>query len=573
MPNFFTDNVDIQFHFERLDLREITDLIEDDYTYAAQYPFAPTDYEDARENYRRVLQIVGDLSANFIEPRAADVDTEGAHFEDGKVTYATGTLENVEQLRKADLMGMIIPYRYGGMNIPFTVYCIAVEIASRADASLMNIFGLQDIGDCIAKFGDADQKDDYLPGFGSGEYTGAMALTEPDAGSDLQAVKLTATQNPKGGWNLRGCKRFITNGNGDVLLVLARSEPGTKDARGLSMFVCRRDETVVVRRIEHKLGINGSPTCELQFNDTPAELVGKRKLGLIKYVLDLMYRARMGVSAQALGIAQAAYEEAIKYARDREQFGKKIVDLPAVANMLIEMRVLLESSRSLFYHAAIAVDLKERLEHRVEQLKARGQSTSEVGGRLKEVVRVAGFLTPLTKYVLTEAANKIAYDSLQVHGGTGYMREFKVERLVRDARITNIYEGTSQLQIVAAVGGAVTDVLADYFAEKEAKTYPGGLGGLAEQLKLVRELYRECAQTVSERRDSTFHDAAAKALVELYAVPLIGYLLLDAAEQDDRKIFIANRYILNAVAESQRNAALIKHAVYGDVLHAHKILV
>jgi alkylation response protein AidB-like acyl-CoA dehydrogenase len=516
MPNFFTDNVDIQFHFQHLDLRGVTELIEDGYAYAATYPYAPTDYEDAKENYRRVLEIVGDISANFIAPRAAAVDEEGAHLEDGRVRYAKGTQENLAQLAKADLMGMILPYAYGGLNIPFTVYCIAVEIASRADASLMNLFGLQDIADCVAKFGDSDQRAEFLPGFTTGEYTGAMALTEPDAGSDLQAVKLQAVQNPKGGWNLRGCKRFITNGGGEVLLVLARSEMGTKDARGLSMFVCHRDETVVVRRIEHKLGIHGSPTCELQFNDTPAQLVGKRKLGLIKYVLDLMYRARMGVSAQALGIAQAAYEEALKYAREREQFGKAIINIPAVANMLIEMRVSLEASRALFYHAAQAVDLKERLEHKVEVLKEAGQST---------------------------------------------------------ARITNIYEGTSQLQIVAAIGGAVTDVLADFFAEKEAKAYSGGLASLAEQLKAIREIYRECAQTVSERHDSAFHDVAAKALVELYAAPLVGYLLLDDAERDDRKIFIANRFILTAVAEAQKNAALVKHAVFGDLLHAHKILV
>ncbi|MBN2194183.1 MAG: acyl-CoA dehydrogenase family protein [Polyangiaceae bacterium] len=573
MPNFFTDNVDIQFHFQHLDLREVCELIENGYAYAADFPYAPTDYDDAKENYRRVLEIVGDIAANYIEPRAAGVDEEGAHLENGKVTYAKGTQENLAQLAKADLMGMILPYKYGGLNIPFSVYCVAVEIASRADASLMNLFGLQDIGDCVCKFGDDDQRAEFIPGFASGRYTGAMVLTEPDAGSDLQAVKLQAVQNPKGGWNLRGCKRFITNGNGEVLVVLGRSEAGTKDARGLSMFVCHRDETVIVRRIEHKLGIHGSPTCELQFNDTPAQLIGKRKLGLIKYTLDLMNRARMGVSAQALGISQAAYEEALKYAREREQFGRTIINIPAVANMLIEMRVLLEAGRALLYRAAYMVDLKERMENRVEALKAEGKSTAELGNRLKEVVKVAGFLTPVCKYFLTEGANKIAYDALQVHGGTGYMREFKVERLVRDARITNIYEGTSQLQIVAAIGGAVTDVMAEFFAEKEAKTYQGGLASLAEQLKGIRELYKECAQTVSERRDSSFHDVAARALVELYSAALIGYHLLDDAERDDRKVFIANRYILNAVAESQRNAALIKHAVFSDILHAQKILV
>ena len=242
---------------------------------------------------------------------------------------------------------------------------MAIEIVSRADASLMNIFGLQDIGDTIKKFGSEEQRENFIPGFCTGEYTGAMALTEPDAGSDLQAVKLQAYQNEKGQWFLKGVKRFITNGNGDVLLVLARSEPGTKDGRGLSMFVCKRDDTVIVRRIEHKLGIHGSPTCELQFNDTPAQLVGQRKFGLIKYVFDLMFRARMGVSAQALGISQAAYEEALKYAKAREQFGKSIYNIPVISNMLIDMRVMLEANRALFYFAAKSVDLKEKLEEKI----------------------------------------------------------------------------------------------------------------------------------------------------------------------------------------------------------------
>lgn len=572
MANFFTDNADILFHFEHTDLREVAEILEDGYKKRDAYAHAPVDYEDAKENYRRILEITGDIAANFIEPRSAGVDEEGAHFDDGQVRYASGTAESLEQLSKADLMGLILPYEYGGLNAPFWVYCCAIELISRADASLMNIFGLQDIGDCIHKFGDSDQRAEFLPGFSTGEFTGAMALTEPDAGSDLQAVKLQAIQNPKGGWNLRGCKRFITNGAAQVLLVLARSEPGTKDARGLSMFVCRGDETVKIRRIENKLGIHGSPTAEMQFNDTPAQLVGKRKLGLIKYVFDLMYRARMGVSAQALGIAQAAYEEALKYAREREQFGKAIYDIPAVANMLIDMRVKLEACRTVLYDAARTVDLKERLEHKIEHLKAHGESSVEHSERLKAVIKVAGFMTPYCKYLLTESANQIAYDALQIHGGTGYMKEFKVERLVRDARITNIYEGTSQLQIVASIGGVVTDVLASFFDEHEHKEYRGGLASLASHLKETRALFKECLHNVTERHDSTFHDVNAKALVELYAVPYVGYMLLDAAERDDRKIFIANRYILNGVAEAQKNAAQIKHGTYGDVLHAHRIL-
>ena len=373
MPNFFTDNSDIQFYFNNLDITEIVGIAEDNYKDAERFNYAPTDYEDAKENYKKVLEIVGDIAGNFIAERASGVDDEGAVINDGKVSYAKGTEENLRQLAQADLMGMIFPRKYGGLNFPFTMYMMAVEIVSRADASLMNIFGLQDIADTIKKFGNEDQRMEFLPGFCTGEYTGAMALTEPDAGSDLQAVKLQAFQDEKGHWFLKGVKRFITNGNGDVLLVLARSEAGTKDGRGLSMFVCHRSDEVKVRRIEHKLGIHGSPTCELQFNNTPCQLVGNRKFGLIKYVFDLMYRARMGVSAQALGISQSAYEEALKYAKARVQFGKTIYSIPVVTNMLIDMRVTLEANRALFYSSVHRLStLKKRWKKKLGNLKKKG---------------------------------------------------------------------------------------------------------------------------------------------------------------------------------------------------------
>ena len=573
MPNYFSDNPDILFHFNQFSLDEIVSITEDDYSYSKEFPHAPVDLPDAMENYRRVLEIIGDISGNHIAERAAGVDVEGAHFLDGKVTYAKGTQENLDELAKADLMGLILPYKYGGLNFPFSIYTMAIEMVSRADASLMNIFGLQDIGDCVQKFGDDAQHREFLPGFCSGEFTGAMALTEPDAGSDLQACKLQAYQSESGEWRLRGVKRFITNGNGEVLLVLARSEPGSKDGRGLSMFVCRGDDTVVVRRIEHKLGIKGSPTCELQFNDTPAQLVGRRKLGLIKYVLDLMYRARMGVAAQALGLSQQAYEEALKYAHEREQFGKPIYEIPAVTNMLIEMRVLLEACRTLFYHTGRYVDLKEKLELKLQRMKEAGESTTDVSMRLRELTRQAGFLTPLTKYIVSEASNKITYDALQIHGGAGYMCEFRVEQLARDARITNIYEGTSQLQIVAAIGGVNTDVLGGFFAEKGEKEYKGALRSLAIVLHEAREIFIDCQRYVADRRDETFQDIAAKPLVELYGSMLIGYLLLDHAMIEPRKIFIANRYILTALAEARKNAEAIKNGSFADLLHADKILI
>jgi alkylation response protein AidB-like acyl-CoA dehydrogenase len=573
MPNFFTDNSDIQFYFNNLDIREVVSIAENDFEDAKKFNYAPTDYDDAKENYRKVLEIVGDIAGNHIAERAAEVDEQGALFKDGKVSYAKGTKENLKQLTQADLMGMIFPRKYGGLNFPFTMYMMAVEIVSRADASLMNLFGLQDIADTIKKFGNEEQRMEFLPGFCTGEYTGAMALTEPDAGSDLQAVKLQAYQDENGKWFLKGVKRFITNGNGNVILVLARSEPGTKDGRGLSIFVCYGDETVKVRRIEHKLGIHGSPTCELQFNNTPCQLVGARRFGLIKYVFDLMYRARMGVSAQALGISQAAYEEALKYARARVQFGKTIYTIPVVTNMLIDMRITLEANRALFYSTAQVVDIKEKLEGKIEKLKEEGKSFTEENMRLKRYIREAGFLTPLTKFVLTEAANKITFDALQIHGGTGYMREFRVERLARDARITNIYEGTSQLQVVAAIGGVINDIFAERFDKFEKKEYKGGVGNLVNHLKEIRGIFKDCLKFVTEKKDPAFQDVAAKDLVELYSYIYIGYLLIDQAEIEPKKVFTANRYILNSIANARKNAESIKDGLFNDILHAEKILV
>ena len=573
MANFFTDNKDLVFQFENLDLKEIVEIAENNFKEAEQYNYAPRDYQDAMDNYRKVLEIVGDIAANIVAPNAPEVDVEGAHFEDGKVTYAKGTQQALEYLSKAELMGFTLPRKYEGLNIPKTIYMMAIEMISRADASLMNIFGLQDIAETIYKYGDEEQKQEFLPQFASGEATGAMALTEPDAGSDLQAVKLQAYQDENGQWRLRGVKRFITNGNGQILLVLARSEPGTKDGRGLSMFVCYGDDTVKVRRIENKLGIHGSPTCELQFNDTPALLVGKRRFGLIRYVMDLMNGARLAVSAQALGIAQAAYEEALSYARAREQFGKAIYYIPAVSNMLIDMRVRLESDRSLLYATSQWVDLREKLEEKIKRLKEEGKDTSEDRARLKEVSKISELLTPLTKYFLTEDANKIAYDALQIHGGAGYMKEFNVERLVRDARITNIYEGTSQLQIVAAIGGVINDVLVKYLDQKEQKQYKGNLSRLADTLKEMRVLFMDALKYVTDKDDKHFQDVAARDLVEMYGYIYVGYLLLDEAEKNPRKIWIANRYITHALAHCQHNITSIKNEEFSDLYHADEILL
>jgi alkylation response protein AidB-like acyl-CoA dehydrogenase len=565
MPNFYTDNKDLVFQLKNMDLEQIAALTELDYRDADRFNYAPKNYEDAKDNYEKVLEIVGDIAANVIEPLAAGVDEEGAHFNNGLVTYAKGTQEALKSLGQADLMGFTLPRKYGGLNMPMTIYTMSIEIVSRADASLMNLYGLQDIGETIYKFGSQEQKDEFLPQFAEGKATGAMVLTEPDAGSDLQAVNLKASQDENGNWYLNGVKRFITNGSGNILLVLARSEPGTVDGRGLSMFVCYGDDTVVIRRIENKLGIHGSPTCEMQFNNTPCQLVGKRKMGLIKYVMDLMNGARLGVSAQAMGISQAAYEEALSYAKAREQFGKAIIEIPVVKNMLIDMKTTLETNRSLLYLTARSVDMRDKLTEHIEQLKEEGKPAGDAMALQKYYTRIAGMLTPMCKLILTESANEITYDALQIHGGTGYMKEFNIERHARDARITNIYEGTSQLQVVAAIGGVMNDLYADKLDEYEGLSYEGESAKLAGYLKEIRAIFKESLDLIHEKKSKAVKDIASKDLVEMYSYLIIGYLILDEVRSNPDKLQTAKRYIKRSLANSKQKLESIRLGLYDDL--------
>jgi 3-(methylthio)propanoyl-CoA dehydrogenase len=436
MSGFYNENK--KFYLSQVDIKEIVHDLENNFK--GDDNNAPESYEEAMEWYQLALENAGDICEEFIAPRAEHVDEKGASYCGGVVKWAPETYENMQTLAKAGYMGGTLPRKYGGLNMPVTVNNIIVEMVSQADASLMNLVGLQDIAVTLYKFGNEEQKNRVLPKFCSGEVSGSMALTEPDAGSDLQAVMLKAIEKD-GKWYLDGVKRFITNGNGDVSLVLARSEEGTKDGRGLSMFLYERyrDDNMIIRRIEDKHGIHGSPTCELQFNMGECELVGKRRFGLIKYVMSLMNGARLAVSAQAMGIAQSAYDEAVKYANEREQFGKAIVHFPAVYQMLIDMKAEIETTRLLLYHTSLSVDYMDMYERKAEH----GESVRD---KLKSWTAKADFLTPLTKFTATEMANKVAYDAVQIHGGCGFMKDFKVERLSRDARITNIYEGTTQLR-------------------------------------------------------------------------------------------------------------------------------
>ncbi|MHC4456663.1 MAG: acyl-CoA dehydrogenase family protein [Planctomycetota bacterium] len=467
MANFYRDNEDIQFLFKHMDLVGLTAILEEDFRFGGEFDYAPANADEAVRNYDIVLDSLGQLSGDFIAPRAEEVDLEGNRLnENGTVTYAKGIVECIEQLAKADMMGITLPYRFGGLHFPNLIYSMAIEIVSRGDASLMNIFGLQGIAETINSYASEDIKQQYLSDFAAGKITGAMVLTEPDAGSDLQAIKLRAFADDGGNWYLHGVKRFITNGCSDVLLVLARSEPDRAGGLGLSLFVCERGPSVHIRRLEDKLGIHGSPTCEIFFDNTPCKLVGERKRGLAPYVASLMNGARIGIAAQAVGIAEATYRVARDYAASRVQFGVAIEKLPAVGDMLIEMKIAIEAGRALLYETSRVVDMEVGYNR---QLEGSEPEDKEEGKRLKnesrKYRRYASMLTPMSKYLCSEMSNRVAYDSMQVLGGSGYMRDYACERHARDARITTIYEGTSQLQIVAAVRGVCSGTAEKFLAE------------------------------------------------------------------------------------------------------------
>ena len=535
MPNFFTDNQDMLDFLEHMDIRDVVAMQEDLYTQSKEYEFAPVDYEDAVDSYRRVLELVGKLSAEFVEPRASEVDEEGAHFDGGKVTYARGMQQSLKQLSQADLMGFTLPRRYGGLNMPMLIYTMAIEMVSQADASLMNIFGLQSIADTINSFASEETKEQYLPRFASGEVTGEMELTEPDAGSDLTNVQLKASLDEESGtWHLDGVKRFITNGCAEVLLVLARSEPGSEGARGLSVFLCESDATLRVRRIEDKLGIHGSPTCELQFSSTPATLIGTRRRGLSTYVMELMNGARLAIAAQGVGIAQAALVHALEYARGREQFGQEIRRFPAVRQMLGDMHMKVETARLLAYETAAAVDMTNNLgrAHQSGLLKQLPNG-AELSSQRRSWKRLAGALTPIAKYYATETCNEVCYDAIQVMGGSGYMKDYDLERFYRDARITTIYEGTTQIQHNAAVG----HVLRGFFEERFQQLAETSAAASSDALEALREarLWLKEAVDFANAQDEPFQALSAARLVESATHIYNGYLLLDPATRTKHK--------------------------------------
>ena len=563
MANFFLDNQDIRFLFEHFDLGEVARLQEDGFALAQQCDYAPVDEADAVDNYRRILEIAGQISAEMIAPNAERIDREGNTLNpDGTVTLHPLVRQNLDRLARADMMGFTLPQKYGGLNCPNLVYTMAVEIISRADCSLMNLFGLQGIAETIYAFASDEIKDEFLPRFARGEVTGAMVLTEPDAGSDLQAVRLRADQDQQGNWRLNGVKRFITNGCGEVLLTLARSEPEISDGRGLSLFISERSEHVKVRHLEDKLGIHGSPTCELVYQDVPARLIGERQRGLITYVLALMNGARVAIAAQSLGVAEAAYRLARTYAHTRQQFGGPIERLPAVAEMVTDMQIQIEAARALTYETSRICD------HEINNLRVL-EWTPDLDKdekkrrkqRSRSLKRLNAMLTPMSKYYASEMSCTVADTTIQVLGGSGYMKDYPAERYLRDARITTIYEGTSQLQILAAVRGVSSGTFNTWTEEHEKEEYDDpALQQLKQDLLDGKQRVLQAVDFVKSQ-GTAYLDLVGRQLVDSAIAVIAGHLLLSqaaaGAPSGSRKRSVARRFITRQMSVLRMNCEQI----------------
>lgn len=556
MANYYTDHPEIEFHLSHPLMKRIVDLKERNYEDKDKFADAPVCYEDAIENYKRILDITGDVAANIIEPNSEDVDLEGPHLENGRMIYASKTYENLDATRKAGLWGVSMPRRYGGLNLPNTTFSMLSEIISAADAGFQNVWSLQSCIDTLYEFGSEEQRQKYIPRISAGE-TMSMDLTEPDAGSDLQRVMLKATFDEENNcWRLNGVKRFITNGDSDIHLVLARSEEGTKDGRGLSMFIYdKRDGGVDVRHIEHKLGIHGSPTCELTYKNAKAELCGSTRLGLIKYVMALMNGARLGIAAQSVGVEQEAYNEALAYAKERAQFGKKIINFPAVYDMLSRMKAKLDAGRSILYQTARYVDIYKAL----EDIARDRTLTPEERKEMKLYSRLADAFTPLAKGMNSEYANQNAYDAISVHGGSGFIMEYKCQRLFRDARIFSIYEGTTQLQVVAAIRYVTNGTYLGIIKEMLEKEVAPEFQALKERVAKMVEKYEDAINYVKAAGNNDLHDFLARRLYEMTAEIIMSLLILDDATRA-QELFAksANVYVRYAEGTVAGHYAYIK---------------
>ena len=565
MSNYYTDQPELKFHLHHPLMERIVELKERNFADKEKYEDAPVDFNDAMENYEKLLEITGDVAANIIEPNAESVDEEGPHLENGRMIYASKTYENLDATRKAGLWGISMPRRYGGLNLPITPYSMASEMVASADAGFQNIWSLQDCIETLYEFGSEEQRMKYIPRVCAGE-TMSMDLTEPDAGSDLQRVMLKATYSEKDGcWLLNGVKRFITNGDSDIHLVLARSEEGTRDGRGLSMFIYdKRQGGVNVRHIEHKLGIHGSPTCELTYKNAKAELCGSTRMGLIKYVMALMNGARLGIAAQSVGVSQAAYNEGLAYAKERRQFDTAIIDFPAVYDMLSRMKAKLDAGRSILYQTARYVDIYKALDDIARERKL----TSEERQEQKKYARLADAFTPIAKGMNSEYANQNAYDAIQIHGGSGFIMEYKSQRLYRDARIFSIYEGTTQLQVVAAIRYITNGTYLGIMKEMLASEVSEDMKPLQIRAGKMVELYEQAVNYVKETGSQDVHDFLARRLYDMTGDILMSLLIIDDASRAP-ELFLksANVYVRHAEEEVIGKSAYVKNFIAEDLVN------
>lgn len=565
MANYYNDNKALKLHLQHPLMEKIVALKERDYADAEKFDYAPVDFADAMDNYDRVLEIVGELCGTTIADNAESVDHEGPTVADGRVTYASGTQQNLDACRKAGLMGMSMPRRFGGLNFPITPYIMAADIVSRADTGFENLWGLQDCAETLYEFGTEEQRERFIPRVCAGE-TMSMDLTEPDAGSDLQSVMLKATEAPDGTWRLNGVKRFITNGDSDIHLVLARSEDGTKDGRGLSMFIYdKRDGGVDVRRIENKMGIKGSPTCELVYKNAKAELCGSRRLGLIKYVMALMNGARLGIAAQSVGVSEIAWREADAYAHERQQFGKPIAEFPAVREILATMKAKLDATRCLLYETSRYVDMYKAY----EDIARERSLTADERKEMKLYNKLADACTPLAKGLSSEYCNQNAYDAIQIHGGSGFMKDYACERVYRDARITSIYEGTTQLQVVAAIRHVLTGTYAQLVEGYKAMTVAPELEAQVRILDEMFAKYQKAVDHIKEVNEAEYTDFMARRLVEMAGDCVMGWLLVTDAS---RSLGSADADVAAAAADLARSAKVYVNLAAADVERASSFI-
>ena len=565
MANYYTDHPEFDFYLNHPEMKRVVELKERNFEDKDKYEDAPVDFDDAIENYKRVLDITGDIAANILEPNSEEVDLEGPHLVEGRMHYASKTYENIEATRKAGLWGISMPRRYGGLNMPITPYSMASEIVATADAGFQNIWSLQDCIETLYEFGSEEQRQEYIPRVCAGE-TMSMDLTEPDAGSDLQRVMLKATYSEEERcWLLNGVKRFITNGDSDIHLVLARSEAGTHDGRGLSMFIYDKNQGgVTVRHIENKLGIHGSPTCELVYKNAKAELCGSTRMGLIKYVMALMNGARLGIAAQSVGVSQAAYNEAIAYARERKQFGEAIINFPAVYDMIAKIKAKLDAGRSILYQTARYVDIYKALDDIARERKL----TPEERQEQKKYARLADAFTPIAKGMNSEYANQNAYDCIQVHGGSGFIMEYKCQRLYRDARIFSIYEGTTQLQVVAAIRYITNGTYLTIMKEMIAKEVAEELKPLQVRIQKMIELYEQSLEYVKQSENQEVQDFLARRLYDMTADILMSLLIVsDATAAPELFAKSAQVYVRHAEEEVIGHSCYVKNFIAEDLVN------